>query len=181
MGHSSRPLPCSSQLTRPHQFQTGKHSNSAYYDALPSILSIQQLQLHILSICLQISEAYSCLLSRNSPLSTYNSSLIPHTLQYLNPVYFHIFASALNFLNLCRFPKRRLQFRWVIYINPSILLNIISDFDEQFWISTATYERVVRTGVAVSPGGRRNHALIKLPFLLLILGTVSLGGLNITR
>ncbi|KAG7012693.1 hypothetical protein SDJN02_25446 [Cucurbita argyrosperma subsp. argyrosperma] len=46
---------------------------------------------------------------------------------------------------------------------------------------SASYERVVRRGVPVSQGGRRNHALIKLPFLLLILGTVSLGGLNVSR
>ncbi|XP_038892160.1 uncharacterized protein LOC120081398 isoform X2 [Benincasa hispida] len=46
---------------------------------------------------------------------------------------------------------------------------------------SATYERVVKRGVPVSHGGRRNHALIKLPFLLLILGTVSLGGFNVSR
>ncbi|CAK9325686.1 unnamed protein product [Citrullus colocynthis] len=47
--------------------------------------------------------------------------------------------------------------------------------------SHSAYERAVRRGVPVSHGGRRNHALIKLPFLLLILGTVSLGGLNVSR
>ncbi|KAA0034147.1 chaperone protein DnaJ [Cucumis melo var. makuwa] len=62
------------------------------------------------------------------------------------------------------------------------LVNILLaefSYEAKFW--TATYERVVRRGVPVSHGGRRNHALIKLPFLLLILGTVSLGGLNVSR
>ncbi|KAF7153017.1 hypothetical protein RHSIM_Rhsim01G0293200 [Rhododendron simsii] len=40
---------------------------------------------------------------------------------------------------------------------------------------------VVRTGVASVHGGRRNHALIGVPFIFIILGTVALGGLNATR
>ncbi|PIA60752.1 hypothetical protein AQUCO_00300339v1 [Aquilegia coerulea] len=42
------------------------------------------------------------------------------------------------------------------------------------------YTRVVRTGVP-RVHGRSHHALIKAPFLLLILGTVALGGLNAAR
>eukprot|EP00262_Sarcandra_glabra_P016165 TRINITY_DN5181_c0_g1_i1.p1 TRINITY_DN5181_c0_g1~~TRINITY_DN5181_c0_g1_i1.p1 ORF type:complete len:135 (+),score=17.77 TRINITY_DN5181_c0_g1_i1:128-532(+) len=45
----------------------------------------------------------------------------------------------------------------------------------------ATYTRVVRTGVPKVYGGRSNCTLVKVPFLLLILGTVSLGGLNAIR
>ncbi|KAH7857280.1 hypothetical protein Vadar_010857 [Vaccinium darrowii] len=41
--------------------------------------------------------------------------------------------------------------------------------------------RVTRSGVASVHGGRRNHALIGVPFMLIILGTVALGGLNATR
>ncbi|OAY73840.1 DnaJ subfamily B member 3 [Ananas comosus] len=44
-------------------------------------------------------------------------------------------------------------------------------------LKDATYVRVVRTGVPTGYG-RRNRALIKTPFLLLIFGTVSLGGFN---
>jgi len=39
----------------------------------------------------------------------------------------------------------------------------------------------VRTGVPRANGGRKNHAMIKVPFLLLILGTVALGGFNASR
>ncbi|XP_017615646.1 uncharacterized protein LOC108460599 isoform X2 [Gossypium arboreum] len=45
----------------------------------------------------------------------------------------------------------------------------------------ATYSRVVRTGVPKAHGGRRNRGLIQIPFLLIVLGTVGLGGLNATR
>lgn len=45
----------------------------------------------------------------------------------------------------------------------------------------ATYARVVRTGVPRAHGGRSNRALIQIPFLFIILGTVGLGGLNATR
>ncbi|XP_077218280.1 chaperone DnaJ-domain superfamily protein isoform X2 [Tasmannia lanceolata] len=45
----------------------------------------------------------------------------------------------------------------------------------------ATYTRVVRKGVPRAYGGRSNRALVKAPFFLLILGTVSLGGLNASR
>ncbi|ONK63139.1 uncharacterized protein A4U43_C07F11810 [Asparagus officinalis] len=46
--------------------------------------------------------------------------------------------------------------------------------------SEGTYVRVVRTGV---PGSYRssNKSLIKAPFLLLMLGTISFGGLNASR
>ncbi|PHT44530.1 hypothetical protein CQW23_13688 [Capsicum baccatum] len=44
------------------------------------------------------------------------------------------------------------------------------------------YSRVVRRGVPRGGGGgRRNHALIGLPFLFIILGTAVLGGTNIAR
>ncbi|KAM3234387.1 chaperone protein dnaJ 72 isoform X1 [Capsicum annuum] len=44
------------------------------------------------------------------------------------------------------------------------------------------YSRVVRRGVPRGGrGGRRNHALIGLPFLFIILGTAALGGTNIAR
>ncbi|KAM3376671.1 chaperone protein dnaJ 72 isoform X1 [Capsicum galapagoense] len=44
------------------------------------------------------------------------------------------------------------------------------------------YSRVVRGGVPRGGGGgRRNHALIGLPFLFIILGTAALGGTNIAR
>ncbi|MBA0704316.1 hypothetical protein Golax_016582 [Gossypium laxum] len=47
--------------------------------------------------------------------------------------------------------------------------------------SVATYSHVVRTGVPKAHGGRRNRGLIQIPFLLIVLGTVGLGGLNATR
>ncbi|OAY82795.1 hypothetical protein ACMD2_09350 [Ananas comosus] len=47
-------------------------------------------------------------------------------------------------------------------------------------LKDATYVRVMRTGVPTGYG-RRNRALIKTPFLLLIFGTVSLGGFNAAR
>ncbi|XP_059318381.1 uncharacterized protein LOC132068720 isoform X1 [Lycium ferocissimum] len=44
------------------------------------------------------------------------------------------------------------------------------------------YSRVVRSGVPRGGGGgRRNHALIGLPFLCIILGTAALGGTNVAR
>ncbi|GMI73693.1 hypothetical protein like AT3G62190 [Hibiscus trionum] len=46
---------------------------------------------------------------------------------------------------------------------------------------SATYSHVVRTGVPKAQGGRKNRALIQIPFLLIVLGTVGLGGLNATR
>ncbi|KAJ9187938.1 hypothetical protein P3X46_003347 [Hevea brasiliensis] len=47
--------------------------------------------------------------------------------------------------------------------------------------ASATYARVVRTGMPKAHGGRSNHVLIRIPFLFIILGTVGLGGLNATR
>ncbi|XP_031381676.1 dnaJ homolog subfamily B member 6-B isoform X4 [Punica granatum] len=47
--------------------------------------------------------------------------------------------------------------------------------------STATYSRVVRTGVPRTHGGRGNRALIGIPFLFIILGTIGLGGFNASR
>ncbi|XP_044502522.1 uncharacterized protein LOC123223420 [Mangifera indica] len=47
--------------------------------------------------------------------------------------------------------------------------------------TSAPNVRVVRTGVPMANGGRRNHALIRIPFLLIILGTVGLGGFNAAR
>ncbi|KAJ8623552.1 hypothetical protein MRB53_032081 [Persea americana] len=44
-----------------------------------------------------------------------------------------------------------------------------------------TYTQVVRTGVPRVYKGRSNHALVSAPFLLLILGTLSLGGFNASR
>lgn len=43
------------------------------------------------------------------------------------------------------------------------------------------YSRVVRSGVPRGGGGRRNNALIGLPFLFIILGTAALGGTNVAR
>ncbi|XP_039047932.1 dnaJ homolog subfamily B member 6-B isoform X2 [Hibiscus syriacus] len=37
------------------------------------------------------------------------------------------------------------------------------------------------SGVPKAHGGRKNRALIQIPFLLIVLGTVGLGGLNATR
>ncbi|EEF47182.1 conserved hypothetical protein [Ricinus communis] len=47
--------------------------------------------------------------------------------------------------------------------------------------TSATYSRVVRTGMPRAHGGRSNHILIRIPFLFIILGTVGLGGLNASR
>ncbi|GMY17144.1 protein caj1 [Fagus crenata] len=47
--------------------------------------------------------------------------------------------------------------------------------------SSVPNTRVVRTGVPRAQGGRGNAALIRAPFLFIILGTVALGGLNATR
>ncbi|XP_034908707.1 uncharacterized protein [Populus alba] len=47
--------------------------------------------------------------------------------------------------------------------------------------ASAAYARVVRTGVPRAHGGKSNRALIQIPFLFIILGTVGLGGLNATR
>ncbi|WVZ05907.1 hypothetical protein V8G54_019253 [Vigna mungo] len=43
------------------------------------------------------------------------------------------------------------------------------------------YSHVVRTGFPRARGGRKNHAMIKVPFVLIILGTVALGGFNASR
>ncbi|KAK4282613.1 hypothetical protein QN277_013969 [Acacia crassicarpa] len=48
-------------------------------------------------------------------------------------------------------------------------------------LNSAEYSRVVRTGVPRASGGRKNHPLIKVPFILIILGTAALGGLNAAR
>ncbi|KAJ4727903.1 Chaperone DnaJ domain protein [Melia azedarach] len=47
--------------------------------------------------------------------------------------------------------------------------------------ASATNMHVVRTGVPMANGGRRNHALIRIPLLFIILGTVGLGGFNAAR
>ncbi|KAH1259134.1 Protein CAJ1 [Glycine max] len=44
--------------------------------------------------------------------------------------------------------------------------------------SVDQYSHVVRTGFPRAHGGRKNHAMIKVPFLLIILGTLALGGFN---
>ncbi|KAL8236166.1 hypothetical protein R6Q59_017247 [Mikania micrantha] len=44
-----------------------------------------------------------------------------------------------------------------------------------------TYSRVVRTGVSRTHGGCKNNTLIRIPFLLIVLGTVALGGSSATR
>ncbi|KAL2935037.1 Chaperone protein DnaJ [Bienertia sinuspersici] len=46
---------------------------------------------------------------------------------------------------------------------------------------SATYSRVVRTGVPTVHRGAKHHRFVGLPFLFIIFGTVGLGGLNITR
>ncbi|XP_057965938.1 uncharacterized protein LOC131156345 isoform X2 [Malania oleifera] len=45
----------------------------------------------------------------------------------------------------------------------------------------AAYTQVVRTGVPRAYVRRRNHFMIRVPFFLIVLGTVALGGLNVTR
>ncbi|XP_019054948.1 PREDICTED: dnaJ homolog subfamily B member 3 isoform X2 [Nelumbo nucifera] len=45
----------------------------------------------------------------------------------------------------------------------------------------ATHAQVVRWGVPKVHGGRKNNALVKAPFLFLVLGTVTLGGLIAAR
>ncbi|XP_035549082.1 uncharacterized protein LOC109000481 isoform X2 [Juglans regia] len=47
--------------------------------------------------------------------------------------------------------------------------------------ASVTNARVVRTGVPRAQGGRGNPALIGVPFLFIILGTIGLGGLNAAR
>ncbi|KAG2693178.1 hypothetical protein I3760_08G085100 [Carya illinoinensis] len=47
--------------------------------------------------------------------------------------------------------------------------------------TSVTNARVVRTGVPRAQGGRGNPALIGVPFLFIILGTIGLGGLNAAR
>ncbi|XP_019422276.1 PREDICTED: uncharacterized protein LOC109331921 isoform X2 [Lupinus angustifolius] len=47
--------------------------------------------------------------------------------------------------------------------------------------SSVGYSRVVRTGVPRTQGGRKHHAMVKVPFILIILGTFALGGLNASR
>ncbi|XP_076913929.1 protein CAJ1-like [Bidens hawaiensis] len=44
-----------------------------------------------------------------------------------------------------------------------------------------TYSRVVRTGVPRSQGGTKSKALIRIPFLFIVLGMVALGGSSATR
>ncbi|XP_039046178.1 uncharacterized protein LOC120186262 [Hibiscus syriacus] len=48
-------------------------------------------------------------------------------------------------------------------------------------LQSATYSHVVRMRVPKAHGGRKNRALIQIPFLLIVLGSVGLGGLNATR
>nr|XP_043622250.1 dnaJ homolog subfamily B member 8 isoform X2 [Erigeron canadensis] len=47
--------------------------------------------------------------------------------------------------------------------------------------SGGTYSTVVRTGVPRTNGGSKSHALIRIPFLFIVLGTVALGGSSATR
>ncbi|PWA96473.1 chaperone DnaJ-domain superfamily protein [Artemisia annua] len=47
--------------------------------------------------------------------------------------------------------------------------------------TNGTYSRVVRYGNPRSNGGSKNHALIRIPFLFIVLGTVALGGSSATR
>ncbi|OVA16658.1 hypothetical protein BVC80_1543g92 [Macleaya cordata] len=47
--------------------------------------------------------------------------------------------------------------------------------------SYPAYARVVRTGSPKFHGSRSNPVLVKAPFLLLIVGTVALGGINAAR
>ncbi|XP_027352630.1 uncharacterized protein LOC113863297 [Abrus precatorius] len=47
--------------------------------------------------------------------------------------------------------------------------------------SSVEFSHVVRTGVPRAYGGRKNHAMIKVPFILIIVGTVALGGFNASR
>ncbi|CAI9785562.1 unnamed protein product [Fraxinus pennsylvanica] len=46
---------------------------------------------------------------------------------------------------------------------------------------TASYSRVVRSGVPRSPGGRRNLALTSVPYFLIVLGAFTLGGSTAAR
>ncbi|KAI3501269.1 hypothetical protein L1887_29133 [Cichorium endivia] len=47
--------------------------------------------------------------------------------------------------------------------------------------ASGTYSLVVRTGVPRAHGGSRNHALIGIPFICVVLGTVTLDGSSATR
>ncbi|PON43220.1 DnaJ domain containing protein [Parasponia andersonii] len=46
---------------------------------------------------------------------------------------------------------------------------------------SATNERVVKTGVQRALGRRGSHALVRVPFLFLVVGTVAFGGFNASR
>ncbi|KAI4301579.1 hypothetical protein L6164_034843 [Bauhinia variegata] len=47
--------------------------------------------------------------------------------------------------------------------------------------SSVQYSRVMSTGFPRAQGGRRNQTLIKVPFILIMVGTVGLGVLNAAR
>ncbi|KAL2345527.1 hypothetical protein Fmac_006812 [Flemingia macrophylla] len=47
--------------------------------------------------------------------------------------------------------------------------------------SSVDYSHVVRTGFPRAHGGRKNHTIIRVPFMLIILGTFALGGFNASR
>lgn len=78
-----------------------------------------------------------------------------------------------------------LEVQWeVMHVLHVFSLSYLSEFVNsvlftKYLFQIATSVRVVRTGVPT--GYRSNPILLKAPFLLIILGTVSLGGLNAMR
>ncbi|XP_056162983.1 uncharacterized protein LOC115689512 isoform X2 [Syzygium oleosum] len=46
---------------------------------------------------------------------------------------------------------------------------------------SGSYVRVVRRGVSSANGAKGHRVLVGIPFLLIVLGTVGLGGLNASR
>uniref|UniRef100_A0A7N2REX1 Transmembrane protein n=1 Tax=Quercus lobata TaxID=97700 RepID=A0A7N2REX1_QUELO len=67
------------------------------------------------------------------------------------------------------------------FVSMVVALFSINSGTRRLGSSSVTNTRVVRTGVPRAQGGRGNAALIRVPFLFIILGTVALGGLNATR
>uniref|UniRef100_M1AB43 Heat shock protein DnaJ, N-terminal n=1 Tax=Solanum tuberosum TaxID=4113 RepID=M1AB43_SOLTU len=68
-----------------------------------------------------------------------------------------------------------------VHLKPNAELKFKMISEAYTCLLSVGYSRVVRSGVPRGGGGRRNHALIGLPFLFIILGTAALGGMNVAR